>query len=124
MSKNMQAIRKYRAANLTERREAQRFKVDWTIRVSPLKTDELVLEEGILRDISSTGSYGLFTNGFEVGASVRVMIQLPLRRQGWISYPATVLRVEPWDSGAGIALIFDAVRPSFVVADPDQEQKQ
>jgi hypothetical protein len=119
MSKNMQALRKSRATNLTERREAQRFKVDWTIRVSAPKADGSVLEEeGILRDISSTGSYGLFTNPFEVGASVRVMIQLPLRRQGWISYPATVLRVEPSDSCAGIALIFDAVRPSFVVADP------
>lgn len=121
----MQAVRKSRPANLIERREAQRFKVDWTIRVSALQTDGPVLEqEGILRDISSTGTYGLFTNRFEVGASVRVMIQLPLRRQGWISYPATVLRVEPWDSGAGIALIFDAVRPSFVVAEPDLELKQ
>jgi hypothetical protein len=59
-----------------------------------------------------------------VGDSVRVMIQLPLRRQGWISYPSRVVRVEPLDAGAGIALIFDAVRPSFVVADPDQELRQ
>jgi hypothetical protein len=120
----MRAGRKSGAVNLSERREAQRFKVDWAIKVSTWTEDGSASEEtGMLADISSTGAYGLFTNGYDVGASVRVMIKLPLRRKGWISYPARILRVEPCDSGAGVAFIFDAVRPSFV-EDLDQELKQ
>jgi len=104
--------------NLIELREAQRFKVDWTIKVSALGVVGPTWEEtGILRDISSTGAYGLFTSRFEMGRSVKVTIRLPLERAGWISYPARVLRVEPWGSGVGIAFIFGALRPSFVADD-------
>lgn len=111
----MRAVRKTEASCVTERREATRFKVSWTIKVSFLDANEFGCEEtGVLRDISATGAYGIFTNRFEVGRSVKVMIKLPLRREGWISYPARVLRVESWESGSGLAFLFDAARPSFV----------
>jgi hypothetical protein len=101
--------------SLVERRESKRFKVDWAIKVSALGDDGSAFEEaGALRDISATGAYGLFTNRFEAGPLVKVMIQLPLRRDGWISYPARILRIDSQDLGSGIAFIFDAVRPSFV----------
>jgi hypothetical protein len=121
MTKNARSIRRIGPISVIERREASRFKVDWTIKVSPKDTGGPAIEDvGILRDISSTGAYGLFTDGFEVGSSVRVLIQLPLQRLGWISYPAKVLRIEPWDSGVGLAFVFDAIRPSFVLGDQDQ----
>jgi hypothetical protein len=104
---------------LVERRESKRFTVDWAIKVSAPGDDGSAFEVvGVLRDISATGAYGLFTHPFEVGPSVTVWVRLPLRREGWISYPAGVLRIESRDLGSGIAFIFDAVRPSFV-ADAD-----
>src|SRR5262249_46225111 len=125
MTKNARTIRTIGPVNVTERREAKRFRVDWAIKVLGSAGGRSGSEEtGILRDISSTGAYGLFTDPFEPGSAVTVMIQLPLRRQGWISYPARILRIEPWDSGAGIAFIFEAVRPSFVVTEPDQQSNQ
>jgi hypothetical protein len=125
MTKNARTIKRIGPLNVIERREARRFKVDWTIKVSATDVGGRAVEEiGILRDISSAGAYGLFAERFDVGSSVRVMIELPLRRQGWISYPAKVLRIELWDSGAGLAFVFDAVRPSFVIGDLDQELSQ
>jgi hypothetical protein len=98
-----------------ERREAKRFKVGWTIKIAPLDSNAPAWEEtGSLKDISSAGAYGLFANRIEAAASVKVMIQLPLRKEEWISYPARILRVEPLDSGSGVAFVFDAVRPAFV----------
>jgi len=98
-----------------ERREAKRFKVGWTIKVAPLDSNAPEWEEiGSLRDISSAGAYGLFANRIETRASVKVMIQLPLLQEKWISYPARILRVEALDSSLGVAFIFDAVRPAFV----------
>ena len=104
---------------MVERRESKRFTVDWAIKVSAPGDDGSAFEVvGVLRDISATGAYGLFTSRFQVVSQVKVVIQLPLTRGGWISYPAGVLRIESRDLGSGIAFIFDAVRPSFV-ADAD-----
>ena len=101
--------------NVIERREAKRFKVDWTFKIEFLDSNSTECEEfGTLRDISSAGAYGLFASRIEAGASVRVMIQLPLGDEKWISYPARVMRVESLASGSGIAFVFDAVRPAFV----------
>ena len=125
MTKNARTIGTIGPVNVVERREAKRFRVDWAIKVLGIPGGRPQAEEtGVLRDISSTGAYGLFTGPFEPGSAVTVMIQLPLRRHGWISYPARILRVEPWDSGAGIAFIFEAVRPSFVVTELDQQSSQ
>jgi hypothetical protein len=101
--------------SIIERREAKRFKVGWTIKISAMgRNGQRTEETGILRDLSSTGAYGLFTKRFEVGSSVRVAIRLPLMRKGWISYSARILRIESGAAGSGIAFIFDAVRPSFM----------
>jgi len=42
------------------------------------------------------------------------MIKLPLNKEGWISYPAKVLRIDPVSSELGVAFIFDTARPVFV----------
>jgi hypothetical protein len=111
--------------DLTERREVQRFQVNWPIKVSVMEADGSPSEKtGTLRDICSKGAYGLFTNRFEIRPSVKVMIRLPLWGENWMSYPATVLRVEPLGSGAGIAFTFDAVQPSFGGGDLDQRVGQ
>jgi hypothetical protein len=111
--------------DLTERREVQRFQVDWAVKVSVMEADGSPSERtGTLRDISSKGAYGLFANRVEIRPSVKVMIRLPLWREEWMSYAATVLRVEHLDSGAGIAFSFDAVRPSFGAGDLNQRAGQ
>jgi hypothetical protein len=108
-------VRRHGATSVIERREAKRFKVDWTIKVAPSDSKALAWEEtGTLRDISSAGAYGLFANRIEAAASVNLMIQLPMRKENWISYSARILRVERLDSGSGIAFVFDAARPAFV----------
>jgi len=103
--------------NAIERREAKRFKLDWTIKIAPLDSKEPAWEQtGILRDISSAGAYGIFENRIESGFLVKVTIELPLWKQKWMSYPARVLRVEGLGSNSGIAFVFDDVQPAFVAA--------
>jgi len=121
MRENTRGARKSVAMDVTERREVQRFRVDWAVRVSVMVADGSPSEKtGTLRDISSKGAYGVFTNRFEIRPSVKVIIRLPLWGEKWMSYPATVLRVEPLGLGAGIAFSFDAVRPSFGGGDLDR----
>lgn len=100
---------------LVERRIAKRFKVDWGIKVSGTSADGArIVETGLLRDLSTRGAYAYLINRLEVGSSVEVMIRLPLNREGWISYPAKVLRVDPDTTELGVAFIFDTARPVFV----------
>jgi|SRR5262245_58551874 len=115
MCTGVRHVRRPGAMSAIERREAKRFKVDWTIRVAPLDSNPPEWEEiGTLRDISSAGAYGFFANRIETRASVKVTIQLPMWQEKWISYPAKILRVEALDSSLGVAFVFDAVRPAFV----------
>ena len=100
---------------MVERRIVRRFKVDWGIKVSSTaESGARVVETGLLRDLSTRGAYAYLANRLEVGASVEVMIKLPLNKEGWISYPAKVLRIDPVSSELGVAFIFDTARPVFV----------
>lgn len=100
---------------MVERRIAKRFKVDWGIKVSGTAADGArVVETGLLRDLSTRGAYAYLISHLEVGSSVEVMIRLPLNREGWISYPAKVIRVDASAPELGVALIFDTARPVFV----------
>jgi hypothetical protein len=100
---------------LVERRIAKRFKVDWGIKVSATCADGArILETGLLRDLSTRGAYAYLVNRLEVGSSVEIMIRLPLNNEGWISYPAKVLRIDPATSDLGVAFLFDTARPVFV----------
>lgn len=98
-----------------ERRIARRFKVDWGIKVSAAGPDgSRIVETGLLRDLSARGAYGYFGNRLDVGSSVEVMIRLPLNKEGWISYPAKVLRIDSATQELGVAFAFDTSRPVFV----------
>ena len=100
---------------MVERRIAKRFKVDWGIKVSASSAGGArIVETGLLRDLSTRGAYAYLSSRLEVGSSVEVMIRLPLDREGWISYPATVLRIDPVASDLGVAFLFDTARPVFV----------
>ena len=100
---------------MVERRIANRFKVDWGIKVSAAGAGGTrILETGLLRDLSTRGAYAYINYHLEVGSSVEVLIKLPLNKEGWISYPAKVLRVDPATSELGVAFIFDTARPVFV----------
>ena len=100
---------------MVERRIAKRFKVDWGIKVSATCSDGArIVETGLLRDLSTQGAYAYLINRLDVGSSVEIMIRLPLNKEGWISYPARVLRIEPATVELGVAFLFDTARPVFV----------
>jgi hypothetical protein len=100
---------------LVERRIAKRFRVDWGIRISATGADGArFVETGLLRDLSTRGAYAYLISRLEIGSTVEVLIRLPLNREGWISYPAKVLRIDSAASELGTAFIFDTARPVFV----------
>ena len=100
---------------MVERRIAKRFKVDWGIKVSSSGAGGArTVETGLLRDLSTRGAYAYLTSPLEVGSAVEVMIRLPLNKEGWISYPATVLRIDPAADDLGVAFLFDTARPVFI----------
>ena len=94
----------------TDRREAQRYKLNWPIRV--LGGDSFD-EVGQLRDIGSIGAYAYFNRVPKLRSELSVWIRLPLLPEIWMSYSAVVVRVEPMTSPIGVALRFSASRPVF-----------
>jgi hypothetical protein len=99
---------------LQERRKGRRFKVSWPIRVRAQDPDYGTLDEvTTLRDLSSRGAYAYISSCPQVGARLAISIRLPIENEIWMSYSASVVRVDKMENGAGIAFMFDTPRPVF-----------
>jgi hypothetical protein len=66
-----------------------------------------------LRDLSSSGAYAYVSAGLQVDAKLSISIKLPIEKETWMTYSATVVRVEKTASGTGIAFKFETSRPGF-----------
>ena len=93
-----------------ELREAQRYKLNWLIRIGE---DEVTVETGQLRDISRIGAFACFKNSPELHSIVSLSIRLPFEPETWMKYSAVVVRIENMKNAKGVAFRFKSSRPLF-----------
>ena len=97
-----------------DRRGAYRYKLNWAVRV--ISRNCLVdpsEEAATLRDLSSTGALTSLKTSLRLGERVFFVVKLPFQKETWMSYFATVVRVDERADGARVALKFDTSRPEF-----------
>ena len=95
------------------RRAAPRYKLNWKIRVIAKGPSAQPEQPATLRNLGSSGALTYLTSSPNVGDRMFVLIMLPLEAATWMSYSATVVRVNQEGIGAGVALKFDTSRPEF-----------
>jgi len=97
-----------------DRRGALRYKLNWAVRVvAKNRLDDHNGEVSTLHDLSSTGALAYLNRHFELGERVFVFVRLPFKKESWMTYSATVVRVVQQAIGTGVALKFDTARPAF-----------
>ena len=97
----------------TNRRAGPRYKLDWEIRVLPKGPSAQPEQPATLRNLSSSGALASLTSSPRLGDRMFVLIKLPLQTAIWMSFSATVVRVNQEGTGACVALRFDTSRPEF-----------
>ncbi|MGA9770931.1 MAG: PilZ domain-containing protein [Blastocatellia bacterium] len=97
-----------------DRRVSQRFQIGWDISIQ--RTDhngEVHNETGILDNLSSSGSHLNLAGLGKVGDKLEVCIKLPTNKKRWMRYSCEIVRLQSNDSGVGIGIKFDKMRPEF-----------
>ena len=108
----------------SDRRGAYRYKLSWPVRVISQDTSGWPSEEAAkLQDISCTGALTYLKTSFRLGERVFVVVKLPFQQETWMSYSATVVRVDEQTIGARIALKFDTSRPEFTSIPAERFQR-
>lgn len=98
----------------SDRREARRYKLNWTIRVIGSGRDCTQFQElATLQNLSSSGAYAYLVNSPPLGSKLSISVKLPFKQGTWMSYSAKAVRVEAQPAGIGVALKFDTSRPRF-----------
>jgi hypothetical protein len=93
--------------NDVERRAARRFSMNLPVRVRFSAGESISEKQGETRDVSFRGLYFTTEAGVEAGSSIEFVLTLPqqitLAGDVNIRCYARVLRVDPIDSGRGVA---------------------
>lgn len=100
----------------TERRNAQRFELDWDVAVKG--TDQWCMtfdELGTLGNLSSFGAFVFLPRRVNLGERLEIQIRIPSKRNNWMRYTAEVVRLEPANVRAGIGVRFETAVPVFVI---------
>ena len=97
---------------MIERREGRRFQVDWAIKVEQSEGN-VFSEEGVLRNISSGGALVFLSKPLTVGTRLDVHIKLPFKKNKWMKYSASVIRVKKEKTRFAAALKFEGAKPVF-----------
>jgi hypothetical protein len=102
---------------LEERRRGNRFQIGWPIKIEGKETGGNRFDAaGVLRNLSSGGALLLLSNPIREGVRVDLYIKLPVKRQSWMRYSCSVVRVERDISSFVAAVRFDTARPEFGAA--------
>ena len=113
--KQARADESNRPSSQTYRRASRRFQVGWDVVIRRIDRNGKVYNEtGNLHNLSSTGSYINFAGLAKVGDKLEVYIKLPTKRRRWIKYTCEIIRLQKNDSGVGVGINFDKMRPGFV----------
>jgi spore maturation protein SpmA len=67
-------------------------------------------EDAIVENLSSTGAFLAVRDCLLEGARIEVAVKIPLKRENWMSFWGTVVRVA---DRSGVAVRFDSPRPVF-----------
>lgn len=97
-----------------DRRGAYRYKLNWAVKV--ISKDCIAdppEEAATLRDLSCSGALTSRKTSLRLGERVFFVVKLPFQKETWMSYYATVVRVDEQADGVRIALKFDTSRPEF-----------
>lgn len=97
---------------MIERRQGRRFQVDWAIKVEEKEGDGFS-EEGVLQNISSGGALVFLTKPLSVGTRLDVHIKLPFKKNYWMKYSASVIRVKKEKARFVAAVKFEGAKPVF-----------
>ena len=110
-------------ANQADRRASRRFQIAWEITIRRVGRNEKVCNEICdLNNLSSSGSYINLANLAKVGDELELCIKIPMKRKLWIRYFGKVVRLQRNDSGIGVGVKFDKLRPEFVKSGLAQNQ--
>ena len=99
---------------MIERREGQRFRADWPVKVESAEGRDFS-EDGVLSNISSNGALILTPNPLETGTRLNISIKLPVQKTRWMTYSARVLRLEEAGLGFAAAIRFEGAKPQFAM---------
>ena len=104
-------------SNQSDRRASRRFQVAWDITIRRVGQNGKVYNEtGDLNDLSSSGSYINLARLAKVGDKLELCIKIPMKQKRWMRYSGKIVRLQRNDSGVGIGVKFDKLRPEFVIA--------
>jgi hypothetical protein len=70
-------------------------------------------ETGILNNLSSSGSHVNLAGLAKIGDKLEVCIKLPTKRKRWMRYSCEIVRLQKDESGVGVGIKFDKMRPEF-----------
>lgn len=102
-------------SNQADRRASRRFQVAWDITIRRVGQNGKVYNEtGDLNNLSSSGSYINLARLAKVGDRLELCIKIPMKHKRWMRYSGKIVRLQRNDSGVGIGVKFDKLRPEFV----------
>jgi hypothetical protein len=101
-----------------DRRKSKRFEVGWEATLKGSDAEGIGFEHVTsVQNLSSMGAFlrlGVdFNAQIEPGSRIELAINIPLKKQNWISYAGSVIRVEADRGSRGLAVRFDHPKPVF-----------
>jgi hypothetical protein len=101
-----------------DRRKSKRFEVHWLATLRGSNAEGVSFEHVTsVQNLSSMGAFLKLGDDFEglipPGSRIEIAINVPLKKQNWISYAGSVIRVESERGSRGVAVRFDHPKPVF-----------
>jgi hypothetical protein len=101
-----------------DRRKSKRFEVRWEATLKGSDAEGISFEHVTsVQNLSSMGAFlkvgADFNAQIAPGSRVELAISVPLKKQNWIIYAGSVIRVEADRESRGLAVRFDHPKPVF-----------
>jgi hypothetical protein len=105
-----------KTSNDEERRNSQRFRLDWDVAVKGTDpSGSCFVEAGSLENLSSIGAFVYLFKAVDLGQRLELQIRIPVRPDNWMKYTAEVVRMEHASTRVGVGVRFDTAVPVFEV---------
>src|SRR6201995_268602 len=102
---------------MPETRRSRRFQFEWPIMVKGVDLEGQVFEAAArLRYLSSREACFYLVIPLDLHTELDLLIKLPMQRETWMKYNATVIRVDDCFRTFNIAVRFDTAKPQFLGA--------
>jgi hypothetical protein len=102
---------------MPETRRSRRFQFEWPIMVKGVDQEGQAFEAAArLRYLGSREACFYLVIPLDLHTELDLLIKLPMRRETWMKYNATVIRVDDCYRTFDIAVRFDTAKPQFLGA--------